>query len=232
MSPCKIIKKETTKYNLFLLKLELSSIVGCEAAVRAKSWPKLRLRLKDYKIVCYKITKTNLLFILFKLFWKLLLLFDRANRNDFSSSSIRCRELSRNIVFVGCGFGLNDHRLVAKSKPPRVNDVSNTESFSDSELREEALIGLKTGLSILVEDFVLCNFVLLAMFVFGTFCTFLTGDLPRFVFLAGIDFEDFEFCFRGVFGSVITRTGLNLTVEVAEFTFFSLVFKAFYDSFL
>ena len=158
-----------------------------------------------------------------------MLLFDRANRNDFSSSSIRCRELSRNIVFVGCGFGLNDHRLVAKSKPPRVNDVSNTESFSDSELMEEALIGLRTGLWILVEDFDLCNFVFLVMFVVGTF---LTGDLPRFVFLTGIDFEDFEFCFRGVFGSVITRICLNLTVEVAEltdFTFFSLVFKAFYD---
>ena len=94
---------------------------------------------------------------------------------------------------------------------------------------EEALIGLRTGLWILVEDFDLCNFVFLVMFVVGTF---LTGDLPRFVFLTGIDFEDFEFCFRGVFGSVITRIGLNLTVEVAEltdFTFFSLVFKAFYD---
>ena len=95
---------------------------------------------------------------------------------------------------------------------------------------EEALIGLRTGLWILVEDFDLCNFVFLVMFVVGTF---LTGDLPRFVFLTGIDFEDFEFCFRGVFGSVITRIGLNLTVEVAEFTdfiFFSLVFKAFDDS--
>ena len=94
---------------------------------------------------------------------------------------------------------------------------------------EEALIGLRTGLWILVEDFVLCNFVFLVMFVVGTF---LTGDLPRFVFLSGIDFEDFELCF-GVFGSVITRIGLNLTVEVAEFTdfiFFSLVFKAFDDS--
>ena len=161
------------------------------------------------------------------------MLFERANRNDFSSSSIMCRELSRSIVVVGCGFGLNDQRLVAKSKPPRVNDVSNTESFSDSELIEEALIGLRTGLWILnglVEDFDFCHFVFLAMFVVGTFCIFLTGDLPRFVFLTGIDFE---FCFRGVFGSVIKRIGLNLTAEVAEFTdcvFFSLVFKAFYDS--
>ena len=135
-----------------------------------------------------------------------MLLFERANRNDFSSSSIMCRELSRIIVVVGCGFGLNDQRLVAKSKPPRVNDVSNTESFSDSELMEEALIGLRTGLWILnglVEDFDFCHFVFLAMFVVG------------------------------VLGSVITRIGLNLTVEVAELTdcvFFSLVFKAFYDS--
>ena len=194
-------------------------------------------------------TKTNLLFILFKLFWKLLLLFERANCNDFSSSSIMCRELSRNIV-AGCGFGLNDHWLVAKSNPPRVKDVSNTESFSDSELREEALIGLRTGLWILnrlgFEDFDFCN-GFLAMFVVGTFCTFLTGDLPRFVFLTGIwffvfeDFDtDFEFFFRGVFslkvtthGSVMTRTGLNLTVELSEFTdftFFSLVFKTCHDS--
>ena len=193
--------------------------------------------------------KTNLLFILFKLFWKLLLLFERANCNDLSSSSIMCRELSRKIV-AGCGFGLNDHRLVAKSNPPRVKDVSNTESFSDSELSEEALIGLRTGLWILnrlgFEDFDFCN-GFLAMFFVGTFCTFFTGDLPRFVFLTGIwffvfeDFDtDFEFFFRDVFslkvtthGSVMTRTGLNLTVEASEFTdftFFSLVFKTYHDS--
>ena len=154
----------------------------------------------------------------------------RANCNDLSSSSIMCREWSRNIV-VGCGFGLNDHRLVAKSNPPRVNDVSNTDSFSDSELSEEALTGLRTGLGRcvgprtglwipngFVEDFG-------NVFV-STFRTFLTGDLPRIDFLTGIDFEDsargFDFCFRGVFclpftinGSVITRTCPNF--KVSEF---------------
>ena len=47
---------------------------------------------------------------------------------------------------MGCGFGLNDHRFVAKSNPPRVNDVSNTESFSDPELSEIDLVGLRSGL--------------------------------------------------------------------------------------
>ena len=184
---------------------------------------------------------TNLFFILFKLFWKLLLLFERANCKDFSSSSSNtCRELFRSVTTccVGCGFGLNDHRFVAKSNPPRVNDVSNTESFSDSELIELAReLWLRTERSNLrgfcigkfVEDLLLGS----AFLDVGTFSTFLTGDLPRSLAVLWTGFEvSFDFDFRGVFclrdamhGSVITLTGLKvneISAGLLELTLFRL----------
>ena len=188
------------------------------------------------------LSKTNLFFILFKLFWKLLLLFERANCKDFSSSSSNiCRELLRSVACcVGCGFGLNDHRFVAKSNPPRVNDVSNTESFSDSELIELALFWLR-GFCIgkFVEDWLLGSVFLDV----GTFSTFLTGDLPRCLAVLWTGFEvSFDFDFRGIFclrkamhGSVITLTGLKVNEvsagiwELTLFSFCCFVFRAYLD---
>ena len=189
-----------------------------------------------------KFSETHLFFILFKLFWKLLLLLERASFSDFSSSSsIICRELLRTIAgWVGCGFGLNDHRFVAKSNPPRVNDVSNTESFSDPELSEIDLAGLRSGVWLLGFEFLFVE----DLGSVGTFSTFLTGERPRsFLAVLGTGFEtsfDFDldrgvFCLRVRHGSVMTLTGLKFRVSVDffAFTFFSfgcLVLITIYDS--